>query len=157
MKNLLIYLKNNLKYYIWAVSGLCLISWYFYITFIRERLPRDIPFMLTEFRFYALLGICCVYIFAIKRYIFPKPLNPIFIPLIQTIAKPLVYFDNFIKTNKYVLPYYVRFFRYITFILDNNFFATVSVLSSSLEFNNTLQLFRSSPEAEKLFPEISLK
>ena len=119
MKNLLIYLKNNFKYYLLALLGLCVISWYFYITFIRERLPRDIPFILTEFRFYILLGLCCIYIIAIKRYIFPKPLNPLFIPLIQALGSPVAYFDNFLKNNKYVLPYYVKFFLYITFILDN--------------------------------------
>lgn len=48
-------------YYILLITGLCVISLLIWSRFIRERLPKDIPYSyLTEFRFWILVYICCI-------------------------------------------------------------------------------------------------
>ena len=52
---------------------LLILTWFFWTKFIKKRLPSDIPFILTEYRFFALLFLCFSYIFII--YIILKKKN----------------------------------------------------------------------------------
>lgn len=77
----------------------CLI--YFYHIFIRERLPKTLPFILTEFNFYILLYICLIYCFLLKQLLYPKTLSPLFFKVLTIIGKPFMLFDFTLKNNSY--------------------------------------------------------
>lgn len=109
------YLINNYKiflYYLLAFLGFFILCWVIYIRFIRERLPRNIPFMLTEYWFYILIFICISYIYAIKVTIKPPVPNLFLFKIIGYIGLPVLVFDRFIKMNKYV------FYRQLELIKD---------------------------------------
>ena len=70
-----IYLLNMLKkcnYYIFVISGFLLFIIFIYFSFIRERLPKDIPFNLTEYSFWILIYICFIYLLAIQQLLLVK-------------------------------------------------------------------------------------
>ena len=93
-------------YYIIVIFGFLFICLFIYTRFILERLPRNIPFILTEFRFYTLFSVFLAYIYAIKHYVFPKPPHNLISILLNYIQMPFIYFDNFVKTNKFFSSYY---------------------------------------------------
>lgn len=98
---------NNNKYYkyFWILLGLFLVLYYIWFRFIRERLPRDIPFKLNLINFISLCFICFIYIVVIRQ-IYKKQitsniiLNNIFLK-INLIFKPLIkyHLDLFSKNN----------------------------------------------------------
>jgi hypothetical protein len=88
------------KYYL-IILGSVLILFFIWLKFIRERMPRDIPFNLSIIGFFLLIEICLIYfyiIFTLKKT-HRKP--NIFIETIITwICKPLEAFDDFIREVK---------------------------------------------------------
>jgi hypothetical protein len=58
---------NLLSYYILLLLGLITTSWIIWSRFIRNRIIRKIPdVLLTEYRFWILLYICCLYLNAMN-------------------------------------------------------------------------------------------
>lgn len=94
---------NNLfknKYFL-ASLGLIFLCNYIWFRFIRERLPRDIPFNLSLFNSVILLIVCCVYIYIILRYIKPKTSNSILaIKFYQSLSRLSIIFYSLDKTIK---------------------------------------------------------
>lgn len=91
------------------ILGIFMMSWIVWSRFIRERLPKDIPFLLTEECFYILIYICCIYLVVIYSLIGPKEQNKIIKKLIDRIYLPLITFNKFIKNNKYITLKYIKF------------------------------------------------
>jgi len=62
------------KYYevILLLTGILMVSWLIWYKFIRARLPKDIPFFLSEIRFYSIVFICLTFIFLIIITLFPR-------------------------------------------------------------------------------------
>jgi hypothetical protein len=94
--------------------GLFLISWFIWIKFLRGRLPKDIPYLLTEERFYILILICLVYLYLIKKLLFPKYKENYIIKdklynLSESIFKPFYVVDEKMKENKYILKKIINF------------------------------------------------
>ena len=59
---------NLLSYYILLLLGLIGTSWIIWSRFIRERTIRNIPDeLLTEYRVWILLYLCCIYFIIIKN------------------------------------------------------------------------------------------
>jgi hypothetical protein len=83
---------------------------FLYFNFIRERLPKNIPFILSEYGFYLLIFICCVYLFSIKQLLYPKNLSNNLIKIFSYIYKPFLIFDTTLKFNKFSYRYYYNFF-----------------------------------------------
>ena len=95
-------LYQKVNYYILVILGFIFILFFIYYIFIRKRLPRDIPFMLTEYYFFILLYLCLGYIFIIYRIIYPSKTNQLLSNIISYIGTPFSTFDSFLKQNKYI-------------------------------------------------------
>ena len=105
---------NLLSYYILLLLGLIGTSWIIWSRFIRERTIRNIPDeLLTEYRVWILLYLCCIYFIIIKNYIKESKSNTILTTISETINtyfwKPLITLDHFIKYNIYCKNYYYIF------------------------------------------------
>ena len=84
------------KNYFIIALGFILFSIYIYYRFIRERLPKDIPFNLSVLGFFLLIQVCCIYTYIIWKYLKPKKEpNEFFIQISNFIFEPLDKFDSF--------------------------------------------------------------
>ena len=100
MKNIINKLFNN-RYFV-AILGLLLISYYLWYRFIRERLPKQIPFDLSLFNTCLILYICIGYFYVIYRIIKPKEPNILISYLYKILYKLTILFsnlDDIIKEN----------------------------------------------------------
>lgn len=98
------------SYYILLLLGLIGTSWIIWARFIRTRTIREIPdYLLTEYRFWILLYICCIYLYVIKNLLKPTEANSILTFLNDYIYKPFTILDRAIKYNKLIKPYYKKF------------------------------------------------
>jgi hypothetical protein len=105
--------KKILYIYILAILGLILTLYYIWFRFIRERIPRDIPFMLTPLTFFCLCCICLIYIYVLYRMY--RPRNPSYGALIlyqysNKIFKTYYFFDKLLKKNTYINKYLFNFY-----------------------------------------------
>jgi hypothetical protein len=83
---------------------------YIYMRFIRERLPRDIPFNLTFIKLILLINICFVFIFILYSLIKTKSKNMhAFRQIIDYIFLPLKTLDQSIKNVSYIKKHYKCF------------------------------------------------
>jgi hypothetical protein len=100
--------------YILILIGLVMLLGYLWFRFVRERLPKDIPFTLTLMGFIILVYLCLifayiVYILLSKTYS-PNPIiSKIIKKLLDIIYKPLITLDETIKNNPLIHPYYKSF------------------------------------------------
>jgi hypothetical protein len=101
-------MKNLIKFFTIFIS-LWLIVFYIWFRFIRERLPRDIPFNLNLFGCIVILYICFIYLYILKGLIFKTNVNPFISSIVKTIYKPLMALDEAIKNNSLLKPYYEKF------------------------------------------------
>lgn len=92
------------------ILGLLLVYWLIWVRFIRERLPKNIPFILTEEKFYVLTYICIIYLFIIFLLIFPRNPNKFSKTLFEYLYMPLTTFDTTLKTNKFALNFSIKSF-----------------------------------------------
>lgn len=102
MKNLLLKLLKN--YYILILLGLSYIIFFLWGRYIRERVPRDIPFQATWYIFIFLFVICLVYAYILLRLWVPKDPHPLlirFLSWISFIRKPIDTLDGFIRESYY--------------------------------------------------------
>lgn len=112
-------LVNLLSYYVLILVGLIGTSWLIWSRFICTRTIRDIPDMfMTEYRFWILIYICCIYLYAIKTLIKENTtISPEIVSIMKSfreiIYKPLKTLDHFIKYNAYCKPYYYDIVLYI--------------------------------------------
>jgi hypothetical protein len=112
-------MKMNLKTltnYIIIIIGFAMFSTFIWLRFIRERLPRDIPFNLSIISFIILIEICCIYgyiLFTLLRK-YKEP-NPIILYLIDQVYKPLIAFDNFLKNLPGIQAIYLRFMIFLSY------------------------------------------
>ena len=116
----LIKLISFLSYYLFILIGLIATSWIIWSRFVRARTIREIPdYFLTEYRFWILLYICCVYLYVIKNLLMPGESNSIFTLLVDQIYQAFTILDRFIKYNKYVKPYYYPIILFYIKVLQN--------------------------------------
>jgi hypothetical protein len=94
-------------------------SIFMWFRFIKERLPRDIPFDLSLLGFLLIIEICCIYIFLIYSLIKKdKPKNPWTTKLIAMIYKPLIELDTSIKHLPIIEQYHKRFIIFLVYKLN---------------------------------------
>lgn len=96
------FFKSLLNFSLYFV-GFSVIVWFLWSKLIRERMPKNIPFELTEEKFYILLYICLIYIFIIYFIIFPREGSPFSKIFIKYLYMPITKLDTMLKTNKYCL------------------------------------------------------
>jgi hypothetical protein len=113
MKN---YINKKILYiYLLAILGLILTLYYIWFRFIRERIPRDIPFNLTPLTFFCLCYICLIYMFILYRLYKPKITSNMVLILRQylnIILKPFYFSDKLLKKNmninRYLFDFYLK-------------------------------------------------
>nr|NP_062850.1 hypothetical protein PhpooMp05 [Physarum polycephalum]BAB08084.1 unnamed protein product [Physarum polycephalum] len=98
-------------YYLLLFIGLIMTSWIIWSRFIRSRTIRELPdSLLTEYRFWILIYICCIYIYSIKNILKASGDNYLNLKdIIEILYAPLKTIDHAIKYNKYIKPYYYKF------------------------------------------------
>jgi hypothetical protein len=99
---------NYYSNYILTLIGLAIVSWIIWARFLRTRIPKDIPFELTEKWFFILIYICIIYFYIVYKLIRPNKVNESIKLIIELLFTPLLAFDKFIKENKYIQPYYLK-------------------------------------------------
>jgi hypothetical protein len=93
---------------------------YFYLRFIKERLPKDIPFALTVIGFFLLLNACCIYVFIIYNLLKKKhKTNIIISEIVQRIYQPFENLDSKIKESIDISYFYKYYFIPLMFKLEN--------------------------------------
>jgi hypothetical protein len=112
-------MKTKLNHIILSILGLIIFVAFIWFRFIRERMPKDIPFNLTLLGFVILVYICLIYLYIIFTLSTEKKLSNAFIEtLISNIFKPLIALDQSIKKHTLINPYYKRFIIYLVYKLD---------------------------------------
>jgi hypothetical protein len=122
LNNLLSPLKKYLDlfglYLLWSIGAIA-ISWYLWSRFIRERLPKAIPFDLSEIGLYILIYICLIYLYIVITLIKPREPHPIIIKAIEILFKPLTSLDAAIKSISKVDQLHRKLLDYLIPILDD--------------------------------------
>ena|SRR5271155_51405 len=114
-------MKKQLSKIILIILGILILSLFIWLRFIRERLPRDIPFDLTVYGFFILVYICCIYIYILKRLSLNiQNENKVLSTIVNMIYKPLKTLDESIKNNLIIKPYYEKFLLSLINIIKNN-------------------------------------
>ena len=96
-----------------------ILTYYIWFQFIRERLPRDIPFDLSLIGFFILLSIIIVFMLIIKREI--KPINSNYkgflLKILSILFQPFYTLNNFLQHNNYFrfacIKIFKLFFKYL--------------------------------------------
>ena len=112
-----------------------IIIWTIWARFIRERLPRDIPFNLNMWSLVLLLYICILYIYIIYRTIKPKSpgkLQLLLMPFLRQMFTP------FISLNDHILAYKPtqKFIRYLILFLFQ-----LKAISKNVRYNQHLFIY----------------
>jgi hypothetical protein len=100
----------NLFIFILILTSFIFIIWFRYI---RERLPRDIPFNLSLIGFIIIVCVCLGYIYTVYKYINPPKDNNTFTLIIEVkkyLYKPLEILIDFLQHNKFTKKNFSKFF-----------------------------------------------
>ena len=109
-------MKNKIFFNtILIIIGAIAVLWIIWTRFIRERLPKDIPFDLTEFRFYLLIYICSIYSFIIIMFL-QNPIKPSIFSnqikiIVDYIYTPLKLLDFKFKVNSFTIQFIPSFLQ----------------------------------------------
>lgn len=95
--------------YILILIGLGIVSWIIWARFLRTRVPKDIPFELTEYWFFILMYICMIYFYMVYKLIRPGKPNENITIIVEILFTPLATLDDHIKNNKHIKPTYLKF------------------------------------------------
>ena len=109
MKKIINTYIKTIWYYILLLLGLAATSWIIWSRFLRERTIREIPELLTEYRFWFLMYLCSLYLYIIKSLLKPNNTNELLIKIIDTLYKPLYILDHLIKYNKFLKDVYLKY------------------------------------------------
>lgn len=118
--------NSHIKKYFTILLGLFIFLVYIYLRFIRERLPREIPFKLTVLGFIILIKLCCIYCYIFLTIlrnhppIYKEPSNfkSVLADLRDFMMQPLVTLEEYITILSFVEPYYKSFFIKLSYKLD---------------------------------------
>src|ERR1043166_4691952 len=96
-------LKILLKYSL-IILGLLMFSSYIWLRFIRERLPKDIPFtFLSGLGLIILIYICSIYLYIVSSYLKKgSTYNEITIKFLEILYIPLIAFDKYLKEKPFI-------------------------------------------------------
>lgn len=111
--------KHIFYTYILAYISLAFVCYYIWFRFLRERLPKEIPFNLTFFTFIFLCFICLSYVYIIFKILHKYHNNSYFINLIfskfSSLIKPLIDSHNFFlvkwKLNNFFIKNFVNIIK----------------------------------------------
>jgi len=111
------YIMKNILKFLLIFLGFALLTYYFWFRFIRERLPRDIPFELTSISFFILVGICVIYLYIILKIIYKINNNSSILNLfkkkIAIILLPIKIFNDFLLFDLKLSIVLIKIFYYL--------------------------------------------
>jgi hypothetical protein len=94
--------------------GFIIFSIFVYFKFIRERLPKDLPFSLSVLGFFILVELCCIYVYIVYTSIRPsQPPKEVVALIVDNLFKPLYALDNYIKILPIIKIYHSKIFIWI--------------------------------------------
>lgn len=128
-----LYLKNLslfFFYFLLLIIVFCICLFFLYFTYLRERLPRNIPFILTELSFYSIFFTCIIYLYVIKISLIPKHPNENF-----------KYFLYKIKLVLYFLISSLKKFSFIFYFYENLWFNILPLISTSRSYNPAILFY----------------
>ncbi len=113
-----------LLYYLIIFATFLLVLWIIWVKFLRVRLVKNIPMMLTEYGFWVLFYMCIIYFFiviVILNSLYKQKTNKIneknvMKELLNQIYTPFIILDHALKYNKYVINSY---YNSMTLIINN--------------------------------------
>jgi hypothetical protein len=89
------------------IIGIVILTAFIWYRFVRERLPKNIPFNLTEYGCLILIYICCIYLFVVVTLMIPfKVQKNHLIAFMDLIYKPLKVLDESTKSNPLINKYF---------------------------------------------------
>lgn len=92
---------------------------FIWLRFIRERLPKEIPFNLSLLGFSILLSTCSIFLYiVISLFRDSKPIDPIIKQIIDIIYIPLKSLDSFIKNLSYTSNTYKYGINFLAYMLS---------------------------------------
>jgi hypothetical protein len=108
-------INKNLIKVLLTILGAVLFLTFIWYRFIRERLPKDIPFHLTEYGCIILMYICSIYLFVIIMLIVTfETKNDKLSLIIDYIYKPLKVLDESFKGNTLITYYHEIFIEVLS-------------------------------------------
>ncbi len=97
-------IRNSLIKFLLTFIGAMWVISYIWLYFVRERLPRNIPFEPSLWSVIMLIGINVLYLYILLRIFRPKPINPIILQIMKKLRflyKPLYLLDEEMRNGKY--------------------------------------------------------
>lgn len=134
-KNKFIDVFNLLKLYLFIFVFIFVFLIFVYIRFLRPRLPKEIPYSLTEFSFYLLTFICIFYFYIVYKQIYPKTPPQYVLQIISKITYPFIFLQNKIIFHPNFYPNYTKFlYNYILIKFYKFSPKTYSIIFFSFKF-----------------------
>jgi hypothetical protein len=126
MKALYKYFYRFMTTHGFIIIGFLMFLTYIYFRFIRERLPKDIPFTFNILGFFITMVLCLLYAYVVWRLIKPSTRsNETMLIIIDFIFKPLKDFDNFLKSFT-VIKQYLQHFIFVFVYSGEYIFKTLT-------------------------------
>jgi hypothetical protein len=113
-------MNKKLYQYILTFTGLLMFSGFIWLRFIRERLPKNIPFNLSILGFCLLLTTCSIFLYIIISLLRTnKPVDPLIKQVVDSIYIPLKTLDHYIKNTAYANNTYKHGINFLAYILES--------------------------------------
>src|ERR1700728_3749034 len=103
------YIKKFIDKYFLILFGAITFGIFIWLRFIRERLPREIPFSLSLLGFIILIELCIIYLYIVISLIRINKQNSLMSSIIDLLFKPLEEFDYFWKHLSFIQEQYKTF------------------------------------------------
>lgn len=126
---------HNYIFFLLAFIGFIHLSFIFWFRFLRERMPRNIPFDCTWYIFILLVVICVTYGYILLRLWAPKDPHPWVIKILSSISfirKPVDTLDIFIRESYYGFKMVDKIFIFIAKIIENTKYKNIFMFYYSL-------------------------
>jgi hypothetical protein len=111
-------IKDFYNKYKLTILGCVLFITYFWLRFLRERLPKDLPLNLSIFGLLILIYICCIFLYILISLLRKPRENPTLEKIIDWLLTPLKEFDKFIKSISFISSTNEALTRYIVYNWD---------------------------------------
>jgi len=113
--------NKKLYQFILILLGIFMLLGFIWLRFIRQRLPKEIPFNFSLLGFIIVLYLCVIYTYIVITLLRkPKPMNPILKEIIDCIFIPLETLDHYLKDLPYLNKVYKRYIIFIAFYLNHS-------------------------------------
>jgi len=111
-------IKEFFNKYFFILFGALIFVTYIWLRFIRERLPKELPFNLSFLGFLILIELCIIYLYIIISCLDISKKNTTRVYIINLLYKPLEEFDYFWKHLSFIQTHYIKFSVWLAYKLQ---------------------------------------